>query len=490
MKRAINYSAITRMMGVLFLVLGIALAPPLLVALLYREGREALCFLMVSVPCLLAGILLLRLFNPRDLRAKQREGYFIVTLFWLIGSVVGALPLIASGALPNPFDAFFEICSGFSTTGSTVMNHIEDQARSILFWRSFTHWLGGMGIVCFAAAFMPSIGIGAQTVASAETPGPTLSKLTARFSDSVRNLYKLYIAFTLILTGLLMLGGMSLYDALIHTFGTVGTGGFSNYSDSIAHFQSPYIEWVLILFMILCGINFNLYFYLSAGRSKKFFQDEELRLYLGIIATFSLLIALTLYRREGYPSVGEAVRDAAFHVSSLITTTGYVTRDYDLWPAFCKVLLILVMVSGASSSSTGGGIKVVRLLAAVKYMRRSILLRLYPNRLADIKMNGTNIPNSVVTGIINFLFFYILLLLTGTLLVSGDGFSLTTNLTACLTCLSNVGPGLGRVGPTMNFADFSNFSKLVLALLMLAGRLEIYTFFIGFSRHFWDSNRA
>ena len=270
-----NYHSVIRMMGVLFLVLGMAFVPTIAVALIYREYFQAGCFAATMLPCLIVGFVLMRIFSPSGLRTKQRDVYLIVSLCWIISSIVGAIPLLLTGMFSNPIDAFFEICSGFSTTGASVLNDIESHAKSVLFWRSFTHWLGGMGIIVFAAALLPSMGIGGQLVASAEAPGPTLTKTRAKFSDTAKDLYKLYLIFTGVEIILLMFGGMNLYDAAVHTFGTVGTGGFSNYSDSVGHFTSPYIQWIIIIFMVLCGINFNLYFLIPSLPTKSLILDSK-----------------------------------------------------------------------------------------------------------------------------------------------------------------------------------------------------------------------
>lgn len=490
MRTTVNHHTIIRMMGVLFGVMGLAFLLPLTVALLYGEKMEAWVFAGCSALCIGAYLLDHRFFNPTGLKAKDRDGFLVVTVCWLVSSVIGSVPMVLTGAIPNPIDAFFEICSGFSTTGASILNDIEALPASVLMWRSFTHWLGGMGIIVFAAALLPSIGIGAQNVASAETPGPTLTKLSGRFSDTARKLYQLYLLFTVAQVLLLLLGDMNLYDALIHTFGTVGTGGFSNYSDSVGHFASPYIRWVIIVFMVLCGINFNLYFYLPKLRIREFFRDEELRLYLGIIGTFAVAATVVLCVQGEYTDPLRAFTDAMFHVVAVITTTGFATADFDLWPTFCKMLLFIVMITGACSSSTGGGAKLIRVLVAIKFVRRGFFLKLRPNHIYDLTINGRGVSQSVVTGIVNYLFFYVAVLLAGTVLISVDGLDLVTNLSAALTCLSNVGPGFNLVGPTMNFAIYSDFSTFVLALMMIAGRLELFTFFMIFSRHFWNSNRV
>ena len=490
MRSDLNYHSVIRMMGVLFAVLGLALTPSLAVALIYGEYKEALCFLVTLVPCLIAGLLLIKTFPPSSIKTRHRDVYLIVTLCWLISSVIGAIPLVLAGTLSNPVDAFFEMCSGFSTTGASVLNDIEGQARSILFWRSFTHWLGGMGIIVFMAALLPSMGIGVQMIAGAETPGPTLTKIKAKFSDTAKDLYKLYIAFTLVEIGLLMLGGLSLYDSAIHSFGTVGTGGFSSYGDSIGHFQSPYVRWVIIVFMVLCGINFNLYFLIPKKRIKEFFADEELRWYFGLIGVTSTLIVVTLILREGAGNLGKTITDAVFHIVSVITTTGYATTDYDVWPTFCKMLILLVTITGACSSSTGGGVKVIRFLTAIKFVRRGFYQKMHPNRVVNLTINKKPVPQQVATDIVYFIFLYIAFLFGGAILVSFDGYDLTTSFTAALTCLSNVGPGLEGVGPAMNFSGFSDFSTMVLSILMIAGRLELFTFVMLFSPNFWNSNRV
>ena len=493
MKTDLNYHSVIRIIGVLFIVLGASLALPLIVALIYGERFEAGCFLACILPCLIAGLILVKVFNPKDIKARHRDVYLVVSMSWILSSIIGAIPLLLTGAVEKPVDAFFEICSGFSTTGASILTDIEGQARSVLFWRSFTHWLGGMGIIVFMAALLPSMGIGVQMIAGAETPGPTLTKVKAKFSDTAKDLYKLYIGITAVEVVLLMLGGLSLYDALIHTFGTVGTGGFSSYGDSIAHFHSPYVEWVIIIFMIMCGVNFNLYFLIPAKRIKEFLRDEELRWYLAIIAVSSLLVTITLtvkdpsYREAG---IGETLRAAVFQISSIITTTGYATKDFDIWPTFCKILILLVTISGACSSSTGGGVKVIRILTALKFVRKGFFVKLHPHRMMNLTINKKNVPQQVATDIVYFIFLYVAVLFAGTFLVSLDGFDLTSSFTAALTCISNVGPGFGMVGPTMNFAGFSDFSTLVLAILMIAGRLELFTFIMLFSRRFWNSNRV
>jgi trk system potassium uptake protein TrkH len=345
-----------------------------------------------------------------------------------------------------------------------------------------------MGILIFAIALMPSLGISGQNAAASEAPGPTLDKVTAKMSDTAKSLYFIYILFTLVQTILLCLGGMSLFDALVHTFGTVGTGGFSSYNDGIAHFGSVYIEVVIIVFMILCGTNFNLFFLTFKQKYNYFIHDSEFKLYMGIIIVFSILIALNL-AFSGVFSNGDSVRHAVFNVSSVITTTGFATADFNLWPTFSKMLLLLLMFVGGCASSTGGGIKVIRILVLLKLIRRGIATRLHPNAVVNVRINDTTIPSDTVTNTACHAFIYLMIVFISTILISLDNFDLITNFTAVITCVGNIGPGFELVGPMGNFALFSGASKFLLSMLMLAGRLELFTLFIIFTPKFWHPDR-
>lgn len=486
----VNFNGVIRIMGHLLLVLACSMVPALAAAAIYHESASLTSFLYTILPCFVLGIILIKIFHPSLMKIKSRDGFLIVSLCWLIFSAVGAVPFVLSGAIPSYVDAFFETCSGFSTTGSSILTDIESLPKSMLFWRSFTHWLGGMGIIVFVMALLPSIGTSGQLIASAETPGPTLEKVSARFSDTAKNLYLIYLLFTAVETVLLLLGGMNLYDALIHTFGTVGTGGFSSYNDSVAHFTNPYIHWVIFLFMTLCGINFNLYFVLARHGLRRVMQDSELKLYLSFVGGAVCLITLNLMLTGTYQSFSDGLRDAAFQVSSIITTTGYATADYDLWPTFSKMIILLLMLTGACSSSTGGGVKIIRVLISLKLIRRGISLKLHPSRIVAITLGKRQIPQEVATNIANFVFFYIFVVFSGSLLISLNGFDLMTTISSVLACVGNIGPGFNLVGPAMNYSVFSDFSKVILSLLMIAGRLELFTFFMLFSPHYWNSNKA
>lgn len=486
----INLNNVIRMMGILLLVLSICMIPSVAVAIYFGELISVKAFVITIVPCFFIGAILLKAFRPSLNKLKARDGFLIVSLCWLVSSLIGAIPLFLSSAIPSYVDAFFETCSGFSTTGSSILTDIESLPKSMLFWRSFTHWLGGMGIVVFAMALIPSIGIGGQLIASAETPGPTLDKITPRFADTARHLYLVYIFFTFAEFILLSFGGMGLYDSLIHTFGTVGTGGFSDYAASVGHFDSPYIQWVIIVFMTMCGINFNLYFVFARRGPKAMLKDPELRLFLTIILIVTALMSINLLATGYYKNIEEGIRAAAFQVCSIITTTGYATADFDIWPTFSKMLILLLMLTGACSSSTGGGVKIIRILVSLKLIRRGISLKLHPRRVTNITLNGRGLPQDVTTNIANFVFFYIMIIFAGGFIISFNGYDILTTISAVITCVGNIGPGFSLVGPTMNFSIFSNLSKIVLSLLMIAGRLELFTFFMLISPHYWNSNRA
>ena len=486
----VNFNAVLRIMGILLLVLGISLIPSLVVALIYKETMEAFTFIVVIVPTLIIGTFLFNLLKNYPIKIKTRDGFLVVALCWLAASFVGALPFYISHAIPSFIDCFFESASGFSTTGSSILSEIESLPRSILFWRSFTHWLGGMGVIVLIVAIFTSLGVSGQHIASAETPGPTLDKITPKFTDTALRLYQLYMIFTVVETLLLMLGGLSLYDALVHTFGTVGTGGFSSYNSSIGHFTSPYVQWVIFIFMIMCGINFNLYFVLRSKGLKQMLKDVELKFYLVLIAVTGCLIVLDLMLKGVYSDFGDCTRDAFFQVASIITTTGYATADFDTWPTFCRMLIFMLMLTGACSSSTGGGVKIIRIVVCLKLIKRGFSLKLHPNRIIPVRIGKKEISQEVATGISNFVFFYIFIVFAASILISLNGCDLVTTISSVITCVGNIGPGFNLVGPSCNFQFLSGFSKFILSLLMIAGRLELFTFFMLFSPHYWNSNRV
>lgn len=476
---------------ILVLMSGIMLIP-CCIAFYFHEEQAASAFSLTILVCLTIGACILKYWKPSPVRLKERDGFLMVSVSWLVVSIAGAIPFYACEVVPTFIDAFFESCSGFTTTGSSIMTDVEVLPKSILFWRSSTHWLGGMGILVFVTALLPSLGVSGRNVASAETPGPTDSKLTARFADTARDLYLIYIFMTVLETLLLVFGGMSLFDALIHTFGTVGTGGFSNYNASVGHFGSSYAEWIIIIFMFFSAVNFNLFYLTGRNGIQVLLRDEEFRFYFWIVAACSGLIFLCRSFTGGFAgfhALGDIFRDTVFQVVTIITTTGFMTDDYDVWPTFAKMLLFTLFCIGGCSSSTGGGVKCIRILVAIKLVSRGISLKLHPRRIASVTLNRRELNTDVVISISNFIFTYMLVLGTGWLLISLNGFDFISSFSAAASCLGNVGPGFGLFGPTMNYSIMSGFSKLVCSFLMLIGRLELFTMLVLFSRHFWNPNK-
>lgn len=462
---------------------------PLFVAIIYKEYDSVVAFTITCAITFGLGILTTNILgkNASTEAIRYTDSYFIVAFTWIMSSVLAAIPFVIQGSIPNVIDAFFEMCSGFSTTGATILTDVEALPKSMLFWRSETQWLGGMGIIVLMVALVPNLGVKAQNVASAETPGPTVTKLTSRFSDTARSLYIAYVILTIILIILLLIGGMNLFDAVAHAFSTMATGGFGIYNDSVAHFHSYYITWVITIFMVIAGTNFNLFFTMMFDKVKTALADEELRLYGLILVVSTSLITLSLLLQGGYNNLFKAVTDAAFQVATLISTTGYATTDFNLWPAFCKMILILIMFTGAMSSSTAGGIKIIRVLSIFKMFKREVRVRLHDNIIDDVKYNGTKISGEVMMYMLSFVITFLLTLGIGTIIVSlRSDADLITDFTAVLSCISNVGPGLAQVGPIENFHFYSDFSTFVLALIMIIGRLELSTVLIMFSRYYWN----
>ncbi len=487
MNRIINFYA-------LFLnLLGACFALPLATALIYGETTSVRAFAIVMAGCIALGTVM-HFACRSDINAMElrpRDSYFLVASVWLIASVIGCIPYMLTGCIPSFFEALFETCSGFTTTGATIVSDVEAMPRAILMWRSFTQWLGGMGIIVLFVALLPRFGIKARNIAKAETPGPTVTKLTSRFTGTAQRLYIVYIVLTMLLVLFLMGGGLDFFDALNHSFTTMATGGFSTYNDSVGHFHNNYISWIITLFMFLAGTNFELFFIVLNGNIKRALKNEEFRLYVIILAVSTGAIAASLLANGGYDSIYQAVTDSAFQVTTVMTTTGYATTNFGIWPTFCQMVLFILMVIGASSSSTAGGIKVIRVLVLFKMIKREIGIKLHGNIVRDVSLDSQKVLSETVTYIIGFVTMYFITLILATLLISipGNG-NLVTNLTATLSCISNVGPGLDSVGPVFTYHFYDGFSKFVLSMVMIAGRLELSTFFIIFSRFFWDPHRV
>ena len=475
-----NYRMIFRVLGLLLQCLAALMLLPLIAGLCY--GENVMNFVITIIAAAAAGFLLARV-KPKSTGIFAREGFVIVGLGWIVISLFGALPFVISGSIPNYIDAVFETVSGFTTTGATILNDIESMPRADLFWRSFTHWIGGMGVLVFIMAVLPMSGEHSMHIMRAEVPGPTVGKLVPRVRKTASILYLMYVALTVIETILLLCGGMSFYDALLHAFATAGTGGFSTRAASIGAYNSVYIEMVCATFMILFGFNFNLYFLLLIGRWKDVVKNEELHWYLGIIASAVLAIALGITKMYG--GFATALRHAYFNVATIISTTGFCTVDFNQWPEYCKWILVLLMMTGACAGSTGGGLKISRVAMLAKAGAREVKQMVRPRSIGRIEMDGSRVDAGAMRAVSVFFILFIFLLLTSTFLVSFDNYDLATNFTASLSCMSNIGPGLSLVGPTGNFDIFSYPSKIVLSFAMLFGRLEIFPILVLFSRHTW-----
>ena len=463
-----NYGMIRYIVGKMLLIEGFLLLFPAFVSFLYGE-MEGISFLLTAMLLLLVSFLGSR--KPENPAIYAKEGFLIVALAWVLWSVFGALPFLLSGCIPRFEDAFFEVVSGFTTTGSTILRDIEGLPKCMNFWRCLTHWVGGMGVLVFVMAVLPLSNKNSMFLMRAEIPGPTCDKLVPKARTTARILYTMYLGLSVAEVIFLLAGDMNLYQAVIHTFSTAGTGGFSDRNASVAAFNSAYIDGVITVFMLLFGINFNLYFLLLMKNVKGFFKNEELRNYLGIVAAAIVLITINIMNLYG--GVLHAFRYAAFQVVSVITTTGFVTANFDLWPEFSKTILLMLMIVGACAGSTGGGMKVSRIMILGRTITKETRQILHPKSVNVVKLDGKRLTNEETHGVYVYTICYFVILCVSVLLVSVDNFDFTTNFTAVLTTLNNVGPGLAKVGPVENFSAFSCFSKIVLSFDMLIGRLEI-----------------
>ncbi len=463
---------------------------PAAVSAYYSEWASMKAFLICALPTLTAGLFLTHFIHvPQGIALRMRDGFMIVALSWIAMSFIGCLPFMITGSIPDFASAYFETASGFSTTGATVIGDMQTLSKGILFWRSFTHWIGGMGVLVFTVALLPRLGIGGRQIMRAETTGPTMDKISFTTNETARMLYKMYIVMTLIQLTLLVAGGMSIYDSALHTFGTVGTGGFSNYNASVGAYGNFYFEMVIAIFMMLCGVNFSLYSNIAKGTPLRIFKDFELRFYLGIVAASTAFITAMLYIENFYGSIVQAFRYAYFQVSSIMTTTGYATADFDLWPNSCKFILFLLMITGACAGSTAGGIKVIRFAFILKLVKRGIFRRMHPRAVTPIKLAGNVVSSDTVSGVASFVSLYFLTAALSTALISLEGVSLISAASSVIACLSNVGPGFEAVGPTLNYGFYSPASKMLLSFLMIAGRLELYTIMLLFTPAFWNRKR-
>ena len=484
-----NYKVMGRFISKILAVEAVFMTPAMLISVFDKEYKAFISFVLSILIIMAVSALLFVLGRKAKQRFFVKEGLACVGLSWIAISLLGCLPFYISGEIPHFIDALFEMVSGFTTTGSSILPEVETMSRGMLYWRSFSHWLGGMGVLVFLLAVTPANGRSNRFtlhLLRAESPGPNVEKLAPRMRDTAMILYMLYMALTVINVIFLLLGGMSLFDSVCTAFGTAGTGGFGIKNDSMAGY-SPYIQNVCTIFMLLFGVNFSCYYLLLLRRFKTVLKDGELRLYLGLVVASITAITINIYHMFG--SIGEALHHAAFTVASIITTTGFATVDFDKWPEFSKSIIVVLMMIGACAGSTGGGFKCGRLLLLLKSIRRGIRKTLNPNKLEVIRNNGNAVNEKVISGINIYVATYFIIIFGSFLLIAVDGFSIITNFTAVLSCFNNIGPGLDQVGPTCNFGLFSDFSKIILIIDMLAGRLEIYPILILFSRDVWSFKR-
>lgn len=467
-----NLKMIFSTVGKVVLIEAVLLVLPLITALVYTEWLVALSFgITIAVALAVFGLSKL-FFSPETPIIFSKEGLVIVALAWLIMSVIGTLPFVISGDIPNFIDALFETVSGFTTTGASILTNVEGLSHGCLFWRSFTHWIGGMGVLVFVMAVSSKNNDRSIHILRAEMPGPTVDKLVPRARDTAKILYLIYIVLTVVLTVMLLFGGMPFFDSLIHAFGTAGTGGFGIKNNSVAGYND-YCQWVIAIFMLIFGINFNLFYLVIVGKVTRAIKSEELWLYLIIVILSAGVITVNLMVTIN-ETFGTALRLSVFQVASIISTTGFSTTDFNLWPTLSKAVLFVLMFIGGCAGSTAGGFKMSRVLLLGKNIHREFKRVLHPRNTSVVKVDGKRVDERTISGLMSYLAVYVVCIFVIFLLISFEPFDLLTNITAAVTCFNNVGPGLSAVGPASNFAGYSIFSKIVLTLAMLLGRLEIY----------------
>jgi trk system potassium uptake protein TrkH len=479
-----NFHRTFRFVGILLFFLGLSMALPLLVSIVYKDG-SAWALLLSIIVTSGSGLILFRgLKKEEDLLLTHRDGVAIVTIGWVSAGLAGAVPYILTGAIPGFTNAYFESLSGFTTTGSSILTNIEALPEGLIMWRSLTQWLGGMGIIVLSIAILPFLGIGGMQLYKAEIPSPVVDKLKPRISDTARVLWKLYFIITLMEIIFLLAGGMSLFDSVCHAFCTMPTGGFSPKNASIAYYDSPYLDGVIVVFMLIAGINFSLHYALIKGDFAIYKKDSECRVFLILIFLLIIAVTLSLYGSV-YDSILQAFRYAAFQVSSIITTTGFATADYEKWPFFTQSILFVCMFLGGMAGSTGGGIKIMRIILLVKHSYQEIFRIIHPHAVTTVKLGGRPIPQEVLSSIWGFFILYMGCFVAASVIMSLFGFDLVTSFTSVSACIFNVGPGLGMVGPADNFSVIPAAGKWLLIFCMLLGRLEIYTVIVLLIPEYW-----
>ncbi len=477
-----DIKAVLRVLGALLIFVGASLIFPIAISLYYKDG-DFLALVVSSLITITTGSLLWK-FTPGDRELRTREGFAVVTFGWIFLAAFGSLPYLFTNFQISFTDAFFETMSGFTTTGATILNDVEALPHGVLFWRSLTHWLGGMGIIVMSLAILPMLGIGGMQLFKAEVPGPSVDKLQPRIQDTAKILWGVYFLLTCVETVLLKLGGMSLFDSLCHTFGTMATGGFSTKNAGIGFYESAYIEYVITVFMILAGTNFALHYRVLKGRFKSYADNSEFRFYFGTILFVTLFVFLDLLLRRLYGFSG-AFQKAVFQVTSLMTTTGYHSADYEGWPVSSQFILIVVMFFGGCAGSTGGGIKIVRIYLVIKYGFMQFKKLLHPHAVIPVRMGHRPIPPETLSDVLGYVLLYFSIFIVASILMSLMGLDLITSVSTVISSLSNIGPGVGTIGPTENYAHIPAAGKWLLSFLMLVGRLEIFTVLVIFTRNFW-----
>lgn len=480
-----NLNVLLKTTGTVLFWESILMFPSLIIAIFDKSYEINSLLISIVISGIIGFILKNIKSDVNDMR--KREGYATVAICWLVMSMMGALPFYLSGSIPSYIDALFETISGFTTTGSSIVRDIEAMPRGLLFWRSFTHWIGGMGVLVFTLALIPSIGGRSVFLMRAESPGPTPGKLVPKLSESSKILYIIYAVMTAVLIILLIIAGMPVFDSFIHGFGTAGTGGFSNKALSVGYYNNPYVDWIITIGMFVFGINFTLFYLLLKKDFKNVFKNEELRLYSSYVLLGLLLVFINVLPKFQF-DYSEALRQSAFTISSLVSTTGYANTDFNLWPMFSKSILLTLMFFGSCAGSTAGGVKSIRVLVLFKSIIYEIKHTIHPNSVQSIKVDNRSIDNDTLKSILIFFFSYVIIIIIAVILVSLDNFDFMTSFSAVIATVSNIGPGFSLVGPMGNFADFSNFSKIVLSACMILGRLEVIPVLILFSPINWKKH--
>lgn len=472
---------VLKTIGHLLIVEAVFMIAPLGVSIYYGESDFKAFFIAILITAFVGTILSFS--RARKEAVRYKEGFMIVGLGWLLISIFGAIPFLLAGTFDNFIDAFFETVSGFTTTGASVLKDIESQPHGILFWRSLTHWLGGMGVLVFTLSLLPAVGMSSLNILKAESTGPTPGKLVPKIAETARILYIIYILLTGLEIIFLKIGGMPLFDAVTHTFATVGTGGFSTKNKSIAAYNMPSIEWVIMIFSFLAGVNFSLYYDVLMGKFKSLFKDREFQFYCTVIGIAIILITINI--TDSWGNILLSFRQAAFQVVTIISSTGFATLDYSIWPAFSKMILFILMFFGGCAGSTSGGIKILRVMIVFKYIKREFYKLIHPNSVISIRIGGQTIPENVVQNVIVFVLLYFLIFAGLSLILLTQDMDLISSTSAVVASLSNIGPGFGSVGPAMNYAGLTIFTKILLSFTMILGRLEIYTVLILITSIFW-----